>query len=595
MSLPTEREAINWKISAKAGEGVMSSAKLFAKACKRQGLAVFNYYEYPSLIKGGLQSGQVYASLQSATCQRRHLDLLIIFHEKFIQDHLAELDENSLVIVNANAFDSSKYPNLRAPVVAVNLTKIARGQGANPLAANVAALGLSAALLGMDLQILGRVVVEEFAKNKELAKLNLLVLKAAFEMTEQMMQQSQLHSLGKLVNSGVDEQVLLSGNEAIGLGALAAGLQFYSAYPMTPATGLLHFLAAQQKNYPLVVKHAEDEIAAINHALGAAFAGVRAMTGSSGGGFALMVESLSFAGVAEIPLVVLEGVRQGPATGLPTWTSQGDLNFVLGAGHGDFLRVVLTPGDVSEHFILAKLAVELAEKYQLPVLIMSDKFLLESQQSMPKVSMTHANQRYSMLNDGQLGDNDLVEGEYLRYHQAESGVSPRAIPGQSKAWQLANSYEHDQYGFATEEALETKRAVDKRAAKLPALLAELPNPVYEGSSNPEKILISFGSTINVTRAILLEKDLAATTALIHLPCVYPFKAAEFEALLADKKAELFVLEGDATGQLAALIKRESNLGQLRSILRYDGRPFYSEDIIEFLRSGKLHEQYRLTD
>lgn len=595
MNTPTDREAINWKISAKAGEGVMSSAKLFAKACKRQGLAVFNYYEYPSLIKGGLQSGQVYASLQGATCQRRRLDLLIIFHEKFIQDHLTELDENSLVIVNANAFDQSKYQELRSPVVAVNLSKIAREQGAKPLAANIAALGLSAALLDLDLQILGRVVVEEFAKNKELAKLNLLVLKAAFDATKQLIAEGKLGSFGKLINTGVDEQLLVSGNEAIGLGALAAGLQFYSAYPMTPATGLLHFLAEQQKNYPIVVKHAEDEIAAINHALGASFAGVRAMTGSSGGGFALMVESLSFAGVAEIPLVVLEGVRQGPATGLPTWTSQGDLNFVLGAGHGDFLRVVLTPGDVAEHFAAGKLAVELAEKYQLPVLIMSDKFLLESQQTMPKVTAVQVNQRHSMLNNGQLGENDLVEGEYLRYRQTESGISPRAIPGQSKAWQLANSYEHDQYGFATEDALETKRAVDKRAAKLTNLLADLPKPVYEGSANPERILISFGSTINVTRAVLLEEELAAKTALIHLPCVYPFPTREFEALLADKQAELLVLEGDATGQLAALIRRETQIGPLRTILRYDGRPFYSEDIIEFLRAGKLHEQYRLVD
>ncbi len=590
-----ERSAINWKISAKAGEGVMSCAKLFAKACKRQGLSVFNYYEYPSLIKGGLQSGQVHAALHKAHCQRRHLDLLIVFHEKFIKDHLQEIDHNSLILVNANAYDPSKYPELQARVIAVNLTKIARDQGANPLATNVAALGFCAALLEMDLQIMGRVVIEEFAKNKEAAKLNLLVLKAAFDAASKLIAEGQAPFLGKLLNSGLDEQLLLSGNEAIGLGALAAGIQFYSAYPMTPATGVLHFLAEQQKHYPIVVKHAEDEIAAINHALGAAFAGVRAMTGSSGGGFALMVESLSFAGVAEIPLVVLEGVRQGPATGLPTWTSQGDLNFVLGAGHGDFLRVILTPGDMSEHFTLAKLAVELAEKYQLPVIIMSDKFMLESQQSMPRFDMTNQNKRLSMVNDGQLGDNDLVEGEYLRYKVTEDGISPRAIPGQSKAWQLTNSYEHDQYGFATEEAFETKRAVDKRAAKLNSLIQELPKPIYEGSVAPKRILLSFGSTINITRDLLLDEELAAETALIHLPCVYPFPSVELENLLADKQAEIFVLEGDSTGQLAALIKRETNLSKLKSILRYDGRPFYSEDLSEFLRGKKLHEQYRLVE
>lgn len=584
--------SINWKISAKAGEGVMSSAKLFAKACKRQGLSVFNYYEYPSLIKGGLQSGQVFASLQGATCQRRHLDLLIVFHEKFIQDHVLELDENSLVVINANSFDASKYPELIAKVMAINLTKIAREQGANPLAANIAALGLSACLFGMDLQIMGRVVVEEFAKSKETVIKNLAVLKAAFEATTQLIKNGIIWPFGRLVSSGVDEQMLLTGSEAIALGALAGGLQFYSAYPMTPATGVLHFLASLQENYSLIVKHAEDEIGAINHAIGASFAGVRAMTGSSGGGFALMVESLSLAGVAELPLVVLEAMRQGPATGLPTWTSQGDLNFILGAGHGDFLRVVLTPGDVREHFELAKLAMELAEKYQLPVLIASDKYILESHQTMLKVEMLHQVRRNSMLNDGQLGETGLSEGAYLRYKQSENGISLRSIPGQTNAEQLTNSYEHDEFGFATEDAVVTKKAVDKRASKLQALRVDLPKPLYLGSSTPKWIFISFGSTINVLRD-LLTYDEASELGIIHLPCVYPFPALELEGLLADKNAEVFVLEGDATGQLAGLIRRESKLTGFRSILRYDGRPFYSEDLLAFLRGEKLNEQYQL--
>ena len=585
-------ESINWKISAKAGEGIMVAAKLFAKACKRQGLAVFNYYEYPSLIKGGLQSGQVSASLQGASCHHRRLDLLFIFHEKFLLEHLAELSENSLVILNANAFDASKYPDLKAKVFTINLTKIARDQGANPLAANIATLGLSAAILDMDLQIMGKVVVEEFAKNKNAAIQNLTVLKAAYEMTRQLIKQGELKSLGKLINTGLDEQILLSGNEAIGLGALAGGLQFYSAYPMTPATGVLHYLASLQDQYPIVVKHAEDEIGAINHVIGASFAGVRAMTGSSGGGFALMVEALSFAGVAEIPLVVVEATRQGPATGLPTWTSQGDLNFVLGAGHGEFLRVVLTPGDVREHFLLAKLAMELAEKYQIPVLIMSDKYILESLQSMPKMTMDLKNSRLSMVNDGQLGENVLTEGEYLRYKVTEDGISLRSIPGQNNAWQLSNSYEHDEYGFATEDARETKKAVNKRAAKLTALRQDLPKPLYLGAKNPQQIFISFGSTINVLREVLLD-DTAKNTAVIHLPCIYPFPSEELETLLVGKTAETFVVEGNSTGQLATLIRRETQLQNLRSILRYDGRPFYSEDLVNFLKTKQLDQQYKL--
>lgn len=585
-------DSLNWKISAKAGEGVMSASKLFAKACKKQGLAAFNYYEYPSLIKGGLQSGQVYASVKGATCQKRALDMLVVFHENFITSHLEEITEKTIILLNAATFNVEKFPDLKAKVVPVNLSKIARDLGVSPLSSNIVALGFTACLFEMNLEEMGRIVIDEFAKDKESAIKTLSVLKAGFEAAEELVKVGQLSIIGKLANTGVDEQMLLTGNEAIGLGALAGGLQFYSAYPMTPATGLLHYLAAQQKNYPIVVKHAEDELGAINHALGAAYAGVRAMTGSSGGGFALMVESLSFAGVSEIPLVVSEAMRQGPATGLPTWTSQGDLNFVLTAGHGDFLRVILTPGTVQEHFELGKLAIELAEKYQLPVLILSDKYILESHQTMPKVEMSHQQKRMSMVNDGKLGETGLADGEYLRYKDSEDGISLRSIPGQSKALQLTNSYDHDEYGFATEDAVETKKAVDKRAKKLTALKNDLPKPVYFGNQKANKILISFGSTINVLKDLLLS-DAAKDVGVIHLPCVYPFPTEELEQLLSGKQAEVYVLEGDATGQLAGLIRRESSIDNFHSILRYDGRPFYSEDILSFLETDKLQEQYKL--
>lgn len=568
---------LNWKIVAKAGEGVMASAKLFAKALKRHGWSAFTYYEYPSLIKGGLQSGQVYASAAAgaATCQRRLTDVLIVFHEKLLTDCLGQIGPETVVLLNANRFEASKFPELSVPVLPVNLGKIARTLGANPLAANIAALGVSAYVYGMDLGVIARVIADEFANKPAVVKQNLEVFKAAYEAAVT----AQLPVLGQIAVAP-DQQLLVSGAEAVGLGALAAGVQFYSAYPMTPSTGLLHFLAAQQDHYPIVVKHAEDEIAAINHALGASFAGVRAMTGSSGGGFALMVESLSFAGVAELPLVVLEAMRQGPATGLPTWTSQGDLNFVLTAGHGDFLRVVLTPGSVAEHFALSKLALELAEKYQLPVLILSDKFILESLQTIPQLETTQQNQRLSLVAEGRLGESGLAEGSYLRYADTPNGISPRAIPGQTHTLQLTNSYEHDQYGFAVEDAAVTKQAVDKRARKLASLVQELPPPVYLGAAQPKHLLVSFGSTVNVLEE-LLRQPKAQQVGVIHLPCVWPFPTAEFERLVEATGVSTFtVLEGNSTGQLAGLIRRETKYRDFASYLRYDGRPFYVEDLME---------------
>ena len=589
MGKQMQSKSFNWKIAAKAGEGVMLASKLFAKALKKHGMSAFNYYEYPSLIQGGHQSGQVYASFDGASCQKRDLDLLILFHEKFLEQHLDELTENSLVVLNAANFDASKYPQLRSKVVCIPMTKIAREMSGQIMSTNIAAIGVSACLMAMDLKLVGEVLDDEFKeKGTELIKKNLLVLKNAAEVTEDLIKQGQLKLIAN-IDVKPDEQILLTGNEAIGLGAIAGGIQFYSAYPMTPSTGLLHYLASQQDNYPLVVKHAEDEIGAINHALGASFAGVRAMTGSSGGGFALMIEALSFAGVAEIPIVISEAMRQGPATGLPTWTSQGDLNFVLNAGHGDFLRVVLTPSDVEEHFNLTKKAFELAEKFQIPVLILSDKYILESHQTMKMPDMTQANERYSMLADAKLGNIGVEAESYLRYLDTDNGISDRSIPGQENALQLTNSYDHDEYGFATEDEVETKKAADKRLKKLAGLIKEIPEAVYFGDQKAKKVLVSFGSTTNVLKEVLKNKEKGV--GVIHLACLAPFPRESFEKLAINK--ELYVLEGNLGAQLAGLIRKESSIKELKSILRYDGRPFYAEDILEFLETGKINEQYKV--
>lgn len=591
MGFVMRQEALNWKITAKAGEGVMLSSSLFAKVCKRHGMAAYNYYEYPSLIKGGVQSGQVYASYRLAGSQHRHLDVLILFHEKFLSEMSAELDANSLVILNAQSFDATKFPDLKAKVVALNMTKISRETTGTVLSTNMVALGVSATVFALDLKILGEVVAQEFASKPKVAELNLKAIEQACAQTKALQDAGQLPVLGPF-EKRPDDKVLLSGNEAVGLGAIAAGVQFYAAYPMTPASGLLHYLAAQQANYPLVVKHTEDEIGAINQALGASFAGVRAMTGSSGGGFALMVEAVSFAGVAEIPLVILEATRQGPATGLPTWTSQGDLNFVLGAGHGDFLRVILTPNSVTDHFELTKQAFYLAEKYQLPVFILSDKQMLESQQTMVKPNLAVQNQRFSLVENGKPGDVGLSAETYRRYANTADGISVRSLPGQKEGWQLTNSYEHDPYGFATEDALQTKAAVDKRARKLPALLKELPVPRYYGSEKPEKIFFAFGSTVGVLQETLLAQP-DFPVAVIELPCVYPLPVEAIQKLLADKSAQLWTMEGNSTGQLAHLLRREMLLPIQQSLLRYDGRPFYEEDLLDWFTHQTLSNQYEV--
>jgi 2-oxoglutarate/2-oxoacid ferredoxin oxidoreductase subunit alpha len=600
-----EKTALNWKIAGKAGEGVMLAAKIFAKLCQRHGLEVFNYYEYPSLIKGGHQTGQVYASSESAHCQTRHLDLLVLFHQQFLELYLDVLDEESVVFINSKNFDTSQYPQLKSKVIAFPFSQLARQKVGDALAANMMAVGASAKLFAFDLTKLSQLIKEEFADNKKLIVNNLQAIDLACEEVEHLMtKELASYKKGKF-DLGIQEEkddILITGNEAVGLGAISAGVQFFSAYPMTPASGLLHYLADQQRNYPLVVKHTEDEIAAINQALGASFAGVRAMTGTSGGGYALMVEATSLAGVAELPLVILEAMRPGPGTGLPTWSSQGDLNFIVHAGHGDFPKIVLTPGTVLEHYQLTRLAFVLAEKYQLPVFILSDKYILESQQSMPRPELINENQRFSLLSKKSGDSVSEKEQKYLRYLDTPSGISPRAIPGVDAELYLSNSYEHDQEGFATEDSMTAKQAMDKRLRKIESLLPELPKPILFGAKPQEakKILISFGSTINVLQELLhlITKEAGELPAVIHLPCVAPFLSKDFNKIydwqaINSQNQEVYTIEGNAGAQLASLIKANSQLKNIKSLLRYDGRPFYAEDLLQWLKTNELDKVYQI--
>jgi len=594
-----EKIELNWKIAGKAGDGVMLAAKFFAKICQHHGLKVFNYYEYPSLIKGGHQTGQVYAASEGAHCQRRHLDLLLLFHQKFLDFHLDALDENSVVLINAKSFDNTQFPQLKAKVITIPFSQLAKQEVGDALTANMMMIAASAKFFDFDIDKLIELVKKEFADDKRIIDKNQKAIDLACNELEKSVKDVQLDCSNKTleVAASANKDILLTGNEAVGLGAVAAGVQFFSAYPMTPATGLLHYLASQQANYPLVVKHSEDEIGAINQALGASFAGVRAMTGTSGGGYALMVEATSLAGVTELPLVILEAMRPGPATGLPTWSSQADLNFIIHAGHGDFSKVVFTPGSVLEHYELSKLAFYIAEKYQLPVFILSDKYILESQQSMPQPDLSIEIERFSLLN----ADDSSVE-KYLRYQDTKNGISPRSIPGLDKEVYLANSYEHDQEGFATEESMVAKKAMDKRLRKVETMLAELPKPQVFGApvKEADKILISFGSTINVLQELLnlLADEKLSKPAIIHLPCVTPFLTKDFEQLfdwqkINEGKQEVYTIEGTATAQFAQLLKANSQLKNIKSILRYDGRPFYAEDLLKWLKTEQISELYKI--
>lgn len=573
-----DKAMLNWKIAGLAGGGIAVTGTLFAKLCMRQGLHVFAYGEYPSLIRGGHNTLQITADENQATTQKRAVDLLIALNADGIKLHHAELTKDSIILVDKTQtkLDWDKEDILGTvvdlPIYAISVEITGGG-----LAANMVTLGASVYLLGLDLNLLNALIVESFKKKgPKVVEGNQKSALRGYEFAKEKGLPTQKNVVTKPQN-----QIFISGNEAVGLGALAGGCQFYAAYPMTPASSLLTFLADQQDNYPIVVKHSEDEISAINQAIGASFAGVRAMVGTSGGGFALMVEGLSLAAITEVPLVIMEGMRPGPATGLPTWTGQADLQFVLNAGHGEFKKVVIAPGDAQEAFRFSRLAFMIAEQWQTQVYLLTDKYLIESSMSVDKFQTEYTNNRYNMVT------NELpVDNPYQRYAITDTGYSPRSVPGQPHGLQLTNSYEHDEHGFATEDAEMTVRMTEKRLRKLDNVLKYLPKPIVIGPHSADITFVSWGSTKMVIQEVIRQlndggKHIANS---IHLTTLAPFPKEEFIQLAKFSK-RLIMVEGNSLRQAELLIREQTGFEFNERINRYDGRPFYTEDIIEYVNKG----------
>lgn len=587
MDIPTPApqavQSFNWKISGKAGEGVMTTADTLARVCHRHGLKTFTYFEYPSLIKGGHQTGQIFASRQHASSQKKKLDLLIALDENGIKLHQEEITQDTFIIAepNIDKYDISQYQHLTPHIFNVEMTTISRETTGTSIATNTVALALTAYFLGLDKQFFLDLIRQQFAhKGEDVIEKNIKAFEAGFAKGQELAQPKFV------IEKTEQTDILLTASEAIGSGAIAGGLQFYAAYPMSPSSNTFHYVAAQQDQYPLVVRHAEDEIAAINLVVGASYAGARAMTGSAGGGFALMVEALSLIGVTEVPMVILVAQRPGPATGLPTWTGQGDLQFVIHAGHGEFQRVVMTPGNVQEHFELTKHAFYLAEKYQIPVIIMSDKYLLESLQTMPKPAEEFDTPRQSMVTNEELPE----DNSYRRFKLTESGISPRSIPGQPHGLQITNSYEHDEFGYATEEAEMTINQVEKRARKLASAMFELPQPYIVGPANAEVTFVGWGSTLSVMQQLIAEQAQQPTTNhqlsvnYLHIPCAWPFPSEKFVELTKTTK-KMVMIEANYTGQMEQIIRQETGITFEHRYRRFDGRPFYVEELVEYLNSN----------
>jgi len=343
---------------------------------------------------------------------------------------------------------------------------------------------------------------------------------------------------------------------------------------MTPSTGIMNYLAEKSTDYPVVIEQAEDEIAAINMALGASYAGVRALTATSGGGFSLMVEGLSLAGMTETPLVLIIGMRPGPATGLPTRTEQGDLGFVIHAGHGEFPRAVLSATSHEDAFYRLNKAFELADCYQIPVIFLSDQNFADTHRSIDPFDFSRLSYNRAIVAEGGF------EKPYKRYRLTDNGISPRAIPGQFKGEVvLVDSDEHDENGNIIEDAETRRLMVEKRMRKLTALAEEMDEPDLYGDPHPELLLIGWGSTYGVLREAVDALSASGTkTAMLHFSDLWPLPQKRLRSLLPEVR-RICCVENNATGQLSSLIRRETGLLIDHSILKYDGRPFLAHEIV----------------
>jgi len=564
------KTSINIKIGGQAGEGIKTTGLILSKVFAGLGFSIFSYDEYPSLIRGGHNCYQMLADHQPVYAQKRELDILICLDEQSFVLHQAELKDSSLILYDPDKFKldnkAGRYSSIGLPWV-----KLAQQAGGSKIMANMVSLGGILALCGLPLDSLFNLISSVFkSKGDKVVESNRKSAQAGFDFVKENFSQKKLG----LEQPKKKDQIVVLGNEAMAAGAIAAGMKYYAAYPMTPVSSVLHFLASQAEKYNLVVNHAENEIAAVNTCLGAAVSGVRAMTATSGGGFCLMTEGLGMSGMAEVPLVLILGMRAGPSSGMPTWTGQGDLLYSIFASQDEFPRLVLTPGDAFEAFELTKKAFELSEKYQLPVILLVDKVLCESHYSGPAFVADHTNQRFGFA--------QMTEKKYQRYGLSDSGLSPRPFLGQSGgACLMANSYEHGPDGLGTEEISLRNQQMEKRLKKLKSIQSQLWDLPFFGNAEASLTLIGFGTTAGPAREAL--KQLPEANYL-HFNYVWPFPTEQVKKFLG-KNQRIICLEGNATGQLESLIRQQTGIEIKERLPKYDGRPFYPEEIIEYVNKN----------
>lgn len=573
---------VSVKIIGSSGQGLDSMGDIVTKVMKRSGFCVFGYREYPSLIMGGHASFQIDASDEKIESSETKVNVIIAFNHHVLEKNIPDLKPGGILIHSTPHWKFSEenkklIDRLSLNMIFLPVEDILSKLGAKPVLANVLLTAYVWAMLGQESETLKKMVGERFAKKKDLLDLNMRCVDEGYRLQKE---QNLTVAMPKPKKEW-QQCLVIPGSKAMGLGAVHAGVRLYAGYPMTPSSPLLSYIAEIQNETGMVIKQAEDEITAAQIVSGAMHMGTRALTGTSGGGFDLMSETISLNAIIENPTVFVLAQRPGPATGLPTWTGQGDLLMAVGTSHGEFARCVLSVSDAEDSFSLVNAAFNIAEKYQISVILLTDKQTMEALYTQKPFDQKRITIDRGLLVTDPAALKKLKSTDRYDPH-AKDGISARWLPGSRAATYVAQGDEHNAEGSVNEGAENAVQQMEKRMRKMHALHAALPEPELFGAKNPETLIVGWGSTKSVVIDALKSEELKSQSiGYLHFTYLWPLKTETFEKLTASAKKTILV-EGNYQGQLGMLLRQQCGIEIKDKILKYDGRPFFVDELIRLL-------------
>lgn len=564
-------DRVAWKVGGQQGEGIESTGDILAQVCNRLGYYVYNYRHFSSRIKGGHTNAKlrIGTSPVNATCD--DLQMLIAFDQETIDFNIHELVPGGVVLAD-ESFKPQLPEGSQGVLLSMPIMKTARDMG-SPLMRNIVCLGVTAFFFGLPRQGFVDAIMKKWGK-RGMGEQNVAAFDAGYSYaSEHMPDLTQF----RLADGDGKSRMLMTGNEAVAFGAMMAGCRVMTAYPITPASEVMQWLMGHFPKVGGVVVQFEDEIASITGAIGAGFAGARVITSTAGPGISLMQEAIGLAATAEIPVVIVDVQRGGPSTGMPTKFEQSDILALIHGSHGESPRIVLTPYDSADIFYTAIDAFNLADRFQCPVFIASDLALGLNLQTVESLDFAPIK-----IDQGKVADPakllELGRDVFKRYEVTADGVSPRSVPGMKYGQYLATGVEHNEFGKVSENAANRVAQLDKRARKLEGV--DVPKVLFHGPEDYDVLLIAFGSTFGAVRGAQEHmNEEGIKTAHLHIKCMWPFPVKELARYITKAKRGAYMIEGNSTGQVAGLIKRECGL-DVNRILKYNGNPFTPGDILK---------------